>query len=120
MSAKLAIRAKCIQRIKDKHNVVIKYVLEDCSNGVTRVVESKQLKNAIANNKIEVTNLILTSDNRILYKEEITDELDKRIESLVNKANIMGKNIMVQIYNTEDYINVINTNENKYVYQVAY
>ena len=58
----------CIQKFRDKNNTIIGYRLKDY-NGSIKDVNSKQLKQALMQNKISIDNLQLTSDNRIVDKK---------------------------------------------------
>ena len=49
------ITAKCIQKFRDKNNNIYGYRLVDI-NGQTQDVQSKNLKQAIANNEVHVVN----------------------------------------------------------------
>ena len=59
------VQATCIQKFRDKHNNIYGYRIKDTS-GKTLDVKSDSLKNAIKNKQIHITNLTLTSDNRLI------------------------------------------------------
>lgn len=59
------IEAKCIMKIKDKQGNIQVYRLVDV-NGVENDISSLELKKAIANGQIHVSNLKLTSNNRLI------------------------------------------------------
>ena len=59
------IQAICIRRFRDKSNRIYSYRLVDF-NGQTQDVQPKNLKQAIANKQINVVNLILTKDGRLV------------------------------------------------------
>ena len=61
------LKVKCIQKFRDKNNVVIGYRIID-QNGNTTDISSKSLKQAIKQGRLEVINLTLTSDNRLIDK----------------------------------------------------
>ena len=63
------LKAKCIQKFRDKNNIIKGYRLQD-ERGNTMDVNPYQLKIAIKQGKIDITNLILTSDNRLIDKME--------------------------------------------------
>lgn len=71
------IQAKCIEKYRDKSNKIIGYKLVDLNNK-TQDFSADALKKAIANKKIHVVNLTLTSDGRLMpttdkslpYKED--------------------------------------------------
>lgn len=59
------IQAKCIQKFRDRSNRIYGYRLQDI-NGSTQDVVPEQLKEAIKSGMIQVTNLVLTSDGRLV------------------------------------------------------
>lgn len=59
------IQAICIRRFRDKSNRIYRYRLVDF-NGQTQDIQPKNLKQAIANKQINVVNLILTKDGRLV------------------------------------------------------
>ena len=61
----MTVQAKCIQKIRDKNNNITGYVLQDCT-GKQVTVSSKELKDAIVNKKIQIINLKLTVDNKLI------------------------------------------------------
>ena len=65
------IKAKCVQKIRDNRGRIKGYVLQDL-NGVKLKFESGYLKSLIANNKIDVVNLTLSSDGKLVNKSIIT------------------------------------------------
>lgn len=75
------IQAKCIDKIRNKYGVIEKYTLQD-KTGDTITVTSKQLKDAINAGKIEIVNLQLTANGRLM---------DKNIEDTLKSYNIMDK-----------------------------
>lgn len=73
------IQAKCIQKFKDKAGRVIRYKLIDLNNNSLEI-QACQLKKLIKNNQINVINLKLTSDNRLIdYSEKVDKQLDKQL-----------------------------------------
>lgn len=62
------IQAKCIEKFRDKQGRIYGYRLIDL-NGKTQDVTPDNLKNAIKTGKINIVNLTLTSDNRLIDKE---------------------------------------------------
>ena len=59
------IQAKCIQKFRDKNNNIYGYRLQD-QNGACIDVRREQLKQAIKSKQINIINLTLTSDNRLV------------------------------------------------------
>lgn len=69
------IQAKCIEKFRDKNNRIIGYKLED-NQGNIQDISSKDLKTAIINKQLNVTNLVLTSDNRIIDDKLNSEKLE--------------------------------------------
>ena len=61
------LKVKCIQKFRDKNNIIIGYRIID-QNGNMKDISSESLKQAIKQRKLEVINLTLTSDNRLIDK----------------------------------------------------
>lgn len=59
------IVCKCIQKFRDGHNKIYGYRLQDVDGNVQDVIPEK-LKQAIVSKQIQVINLTLTSDNRLI------------------------------------------------------
>lgn len=64
------IQAKCIQKCKDKNGKICEYYIKDI-NGITKIYKPLDLKNLIRSNLINVINLRLTSDGRLINKTSI-------------------------------------------------
>ena len=90
------LQAKCIEKMRDKNNLIIAYKIQD-TQGNTKTVSPEQLKQAIKANQIDIINLKLTSDNRL-----IDTQLNKKLES--KQTNIVLK---------RDYIAHLNKQNNK-------
>lgn len=71
------IQAKCIDKFRDANNKIIGYRLIDL-NGQTQDVKSENLKRAIENKQINIVNLTLTSDYRLVD----TNEKQLKLKSL--------------------------------------
>ena len=61
------LKVKCIQKFRDKNNIIIGYRIVD-QNGNMKDVSSESLKQVIQQGRLEVVNLTLTSDNRLIDK----------------------------------------------------
>lgn len=118
------VQARCIQKFRDKNNNIKGYLLEDCT-GQQLQVSPDQLKMAIFSKQIEIINLTLTKDGRLIDKEKSTaapkskskdafDELWDYVRSLKLKSSNTDKlsyeeekiakkidTMMNQIYNTQ-------------------
>ena len=83
----------CIQKFRDRHNQIYAYRLQDFQ-GNTRDVYSDQLKQAIRNNKINIVNLTLTSDNRLVSTTPTQSKTSKisneQLQSMLTKAKLLG------------------------------
>lgn len=78
------IQAKCIQKFRDKSNKIYSYRIQD-TNGKIQDITPDNLKKAISNKKINVVNLTLTTDNRLVTTTE--KQLNNR---QLGKTLIMG------------------------------
>lgn len=65
---------KCVDKFRDKNNKIYGYRLLDIY-GKTHDMKADVLKHAISKNLIRVTNLTLTSDNRLV------DTTEKQLQS---------------------------------------
>lgn len=92
------IQAKCVEKFRDKNNHIYGYRLKD-SQGNTKDVGTDQLKNAIKNGQINILNLTLTSDNRLVdttpnksksvsQQSQISEE--QKIQNLILKSKALG------------------------------
>lgn len=82
----------CIDRKRNKKNEITHYCIQD-KFGNTKTVTASALKQAIINKQVICTNLELTSDNRLILKEDtnrIVDE-QKRKNEVVKKNFISGE-----------------------------
>ena len=59
------VQATCIRKLRDRRNQVYGYRLRD-STGAVRDISYDAIRNAIRDEKIHITNLELTSDNRLV------------------------------------------------------
>ena len=67
----MVLQAKCIEKIRDKNKHIIEYKLIS-KDKKTISVKSDDLKSAMRSGQIEVINLTLTSDNRLIDKKPDT------------------------------------------------
>lgn len=81
------IQAKCIEKFRDKTGKIYGYRLIDL-NEQTQDVTADNLKRAIANKKIHVINLTLTSDNRLVDSSEKQLQ-SKKLGPAPSKENII-------------------------------
>lgn len=80
------IQAKCIQKFRNKSNQIIGYKLQD-SQGKTKDLTPQQLKDAIHTKQIQVLNLTLTSDNRLVDTKHSNIPLQKNQTSVKNTTS---------------------------------
>ena len=98
------MKVKCISRIRNKNNQITEYQLQDQQGNVT-IMKPEALKVAIRAQKIEIINLTLTSDNRLvattpnLQQASRTKQVSKisseeqKIRLLIEKAKVLGYQI---------------------------
>lgn len=92
------IQAKCIEKFRDKNNRIIAYRLED-NQGNIQDISSNDLKVAIINKQINVANIALTTDNRLIddklnsEKLEIEEYIESRGLHILNR--LTAKNMML-------------------------
>jgi hypothetical protein len=103
------IQVKCTQRIKDKNNKVTGYIIEDI-NGSTLEVEPNELKRNILTGEIDVINLSLTSDGRLVKRvnhENGLEELKHKTHIQQDIYNIHSDDAMIA-FNTNILNSIIN------------
>ena len=95
------IQAKCIEKIRDKNNHIIGYKLVDKSNNEV-LVKAEKLKEVIREKQVDVINLTLTYDNRLIDKKQVTpskpmtkqsNTKNVNVEAILNKVKATGCNI---------------------------
>ena len=89
------MKVKCIAKARDRNNKIVGYKLQD-QQGNTIIMKPDALKSAIKTNRIEVINITLTSDNRLIDKQPVKQEElaslsgDTKVKLLINKAKVLG------------------------------
>ena len=90
------IQALCLQKFRNKNNQIIGYRLQD-RNGNTLDVKSEYLKQAIKNKQINILNLTLTSDNKLIDKEYKSQKVQKvqktqknNLKNIIAKISVLG------------------------------
>lgn len=78
------IKVKCIGKHRDKTGKILGYTLQD-STGKKANFYSTDLKEHIKNKRLIVTNLTLTSDNRLVEKSEKKDNISVNNKQVTNK-----------------------------------
>ena len=101
MEGNLMLVIKCIEKIRDSKGRITHYKIQD-TKGNTKIVTAKQLKVAISNMQVNCVNLTLTSDNRLIDKEDknkinsFLEELDRekiRHKKLTAKVSLLGSKL---------------------------
>lgn len=110
------IKIRCIEKYKNS-NSICAYKIED-EEGTSIIVKPEQLKKAIKNNEVTVTNLKLTSDDRLIYTPETSEILrikeKETYEKLVKKAKVLGKCKEVAVP-YDKYCYLIHESNGKYI-----
>ena len=90
------IIVKCLHKFRNKNDQIIGYKIQD-KNGNTLDVKSEYLKQAIRNNQINVLNLTLTSDNKLIDKEYKSQKVQKvqkvqnnTLKNIIAKISVLG------------------------------
>lgn len=86
------VKAVCINKFRDKNGIIIGYSIRDAAGNI-KEVEAAVLKKAIKSNRVQVVNLTLTSDNRLVNTSEKRQDQDKQI----NKGMTKTKQLYMQI-----------------------
>jgi hypothetical protein len=90
------VEAKCIMKIKDKQGNIQGYRLVD-ANGMENDINSLDLKKAIANGQIHVSNLKLTSNNRLIDTGDGVNKAKKTEDEFFNAIAKIEKNFARQV-----------------------
>lgn len=92
---------RCIDKYRDNNGNIVGYLLQPVDGGEVREVVANLLKQQIATHNIEVVNLKLTSDNRLISIPDQSKQFDddELYKSDINKI----KDILMSIYNHPKY-----------------
>ena len=84
------VKAECIKKFREK-NRICGYRLRD-TNGKITDIKPESLKNAIRNGQIIVSNLKLTSDNRLIdtFNQQNQGVSQQNASLAINKAKLLG------------------------------
>ena len=96
-----AVKCVCIRRKRNDKGVIEEYMLKD-RHGKVVVLKAKEVKAGITAGKLDVLNLTLTKDNRIIEKQ-IKKPMQREkteIEKIINNAILKGGNVY-QVYDSE-------------------
>lgn len=110
------IKIRCIEKFRNS-NSICAYKIED-EEGTSIVVKPEQLKKAIKNKEVTVTNLKLTSDDRLIYTPETSEILrikeKETYGKLIKKAKVLGKCKEVAVP-YDKYCYLIHKSNGKYI-----
>ena len=81
------IKVMCIGTKRDTHNKILGYYLKD-KNKFKRYIGKSKLKELIKSGQMQVLNLTLTSDNRLVFKEgkEKVTTVNTKTENIHKKS----------------------------------
>ena len=82
------IKCKCIQKFRDKNGNIKRYRVQD-EHGQSIDLKPEQLKMAIFQNKLDIVNLKLTSDSRLIDNKEY-NSVDKIYTFVSNELGMKG------------------------------
>lgn len=83
--------AKCIEKIRDKNGKIVKYRLQDKTGSQTEL-EAKLVKKFIMESQMDIVNLQVTADGRLVDKTEdnsqykSTEEKEQYLNTVANKV----------------------------------
>lgn len=96
------IQAKCIEKFRNKQGKIYGYRLIDL-NGQTQDVESNNLKRAIRDGKINIINLRLTTNNRLVDCEEKQLTNTELLGPAPRQIEVKKPNKKKRAYDAESY-----------------
>lgn len=62
---------RCTEKRRDSNNIIKQYILEDIHTHQTYTVNKDELKTKISSNQVQVTNLQIDSQGRLVDRQEI-------------------------------------------------
>lgn len=81
----------CISRVRNNKGEIVGYILQNSVTHQELSVSPLELKNKISNNRVDVLNLKLTSDGRlVLQKSKFQDNVDKENSRFANNADLQN------------------------------
>lgn len=107
----------CINKQRDTNGKIIKYKLQGRNNSLFELT-SDELKNAIRTNQLTVSNLTLTSDNRLVDSDQMQRARDKS-KSNYSELDIMIDNMLRQAMMSDIVIRKIPTACNNECYLIS-
>ena len=107
----MAVKCRCIHKFRDKQGRIIGYRLRD-ENEECIDLSPDNLKIAIMSNELNIANLQLTSDNRLIHKKEKTILSDLIVYTTSKLEEIKNRYNMQDVYKVRhEYLG-----EDKYIY----
>ena len=85
---------ECTQKIKDKNNHIVMYLLQGMF-GVPKLVKAEELKEALIHGKTEISNLTLTSDNRIVDKKSSKQGSTPLTTKIIASFKILKRSVYI-------------------------
>ena len=108
------ITCRCVYKQRCK-NKIINYILEDTKGNKIQITPDK-LKQAVQNKELNITNLKLTTDNRLVDKKEIKiDRVGEVEDKVLNKAKLLNLEIEKIQVQDNTYCYIIKQSENTYI-----
>ena len=90
------IEVICTDKIRNKNNIITHYKIKDENDNET-TMNAKQLKRMISDNRINIVNLTLTSNNRLVDKKYKSKQQEPKeqtyLEKLLIKLKVLGYSI---------------------------
>lgn len=99
---------KCVLKYRDKNNNIVGYKLASLENKQVCNVTPQELKQAIQKQSVKITNLKLTSDNKLIDK-------DDTLENVEQCQNINTNNIISILDTSYKPKSLTEENQNKYI-----
>lgn len=109
------VKCKCIEKKRNKHGIIKSYVLQD-NTGRKLEITAEQLKQAIFFEQVEVTNLKLTADGKLINKQDIN--IPDNINKIGNDAFSDKKQLHNEVGGIGHYIELpknININDRAFI-----
>lgn len=83
----------CVEKIRDNSNNIVKYNLVNIITNVPYSMSSRDLKIALVGNNLEVVNLKLTSDNRLVDRDKNEQQqLEQEVNNIIRAKEQFSKN----------------------------
>ena len=80
------ITVKCIEKIRNKNGIITHYILADC-NGIRQTLSSTQVKNMLKCGQLNILNLKLTSNGKLIDKQDHKKSWEENYKTLCRAIN---------------------------------